>query len=493
MPTENPFDRSPEESELEETLPRSGVSPKRKTVAEQPDSAVLRPGGDRGTRVVEGGWIGKYQLERKLGQGGMGIVWLGHHPELDIPVAIKTLPTFLVTRDPSFVDRFLKEARTAARLNHPNIVRIYDAGKDDDVYYLVMEFVEGGTVLDLLREQNGPLPLDKAIHIIRCVAEALAAASEFNIIHRDIKPENILLDSKGVPKLSDLGLAKQLDSEESMTGTGMAVGTPSYMAPEQIQDAKSCDARADIYALGATFYHLVTGKIPFEGSSTFDLMLKHIQEPLPPPRSRNPNIPEEIEAIITKMMAKSPDDRFQSARELIEALDRFQGTGKKQHPSSATGGKRRLAVFSAASLILLAALGYGLWEKISHSSPPAPAPGPKVVTQSPSTASPEAAGEPTQPPSLEKQPQPAVTGNGTDRQQSGTPAASSSGQSGTSTEKTTSSQEESVSQQPSQPPAQPPGTPATSAVSAMPVPKISMPSRVPPNIPVLGPPEPLRR
>ncbi|OVE77284.1 hypothetical protein BVX99_03045, partial [bacterium F16] len=376
-----------------ETLPQSGVRPTGLAGDELPVTAPPAPAGRTHGLSAAGqsalseaeNHIGKYPIVKRLGEGGMGVVWLGHHPDLDIPVAIKTLPTHLISRDPSFIDRFIKEARTAARINHPNVVRIYDAGNDDDVYYIVMEFVDGGNVHDLITSQGGPLPINRALDIIIQCAEGLKAAAEYKIIHRDIKPENIMLDGKGTPKLADLGLAKQLDADEmSMTGTGMAVGTPSYMAPEQVQDAKTCDARADIYSLGATFYHLVTGKVPFSASSAFDMMLKHVQEPLPPPTEKNPNVPLNVEAVICMMLEKAPSLRYQSAEELLDDLNRIKFSdapvkklkaGQRSAPSTsliqgagiaagassqAEKAKSKRVPILIALVVLLAVVGYGI-------------------------------------------------------------------------------------------------------------------------------------
>ena len=326
--------------------------------------------------------IGKYPVTRRLGKGAMGEVWLGHHPELDIPVAVKVLSALLTEQDPGFVTRFLKEARTAARINHPNVVRVYDAGSDGDKHFIVMEFVDGGTARDRLAAAKGPLPTAEALRLVEQVAAALEAAAEFQIVHRDIKPENIMLDSKGTAKLADLGLAKQLGANDgrSMTGTGMAMGTPNYMAPEQARDAKSCDARADIYSLGATLYHLVTGGLPFEAVSSFEMMLKHLREPLPPPKVKNPGLPDSVCAIITKMMAKEPAQRYQTAaalradlrlvreqnvpvRKLLAGREAPDGSGQPRAlpwPPKLSGpaGWRWLAVGGGVlALLLLAAAG----------------------------------------------------------------------------------------------------------------------------------------
>lgn len=266
--------------------------------------------------------IGRYPIVRRLGRGGMGEVWLGHHPMLDLPVAIKTLPRHIEDEDANFAERLLREARTAARLNHAHLVRVLDAGIDGDRHFLVMEYVDGGSARDLLASCGGPLPESQAIEIVTRVAEGLAAASDLGVIHRDIKPDNILLTRDGSPKLADLGLAKQsVLGERSLTGTGISVGTPGYIAPEQARDPKTVDSRADIYSLGATLYHLCTGEPPFSGESPFEVMMKHVQEPLKDPRSLQPKISENTALLIQRMMAKDPRDRPQSVAILLRELE----------------------------------------------------------------------------------------------------------------------------------------------------------------------------
>ena len=194
--------------------------------------------------------IGKYPMLRQLGQGAMGQVWLSRNPDLDIPVALKILPRHLVEREPGYVDRFVREARTAAKINHSNVVRTYDCGTDDGVNYIVMEYVDDGNLHELQERYRGLLPLLQAVDIVMAVTRALQEAAVFGIVHRDIKPDNIMLDKRGTAKLADLGLAKVLSSDDTeMTQTGVAMGSPRYIAPEQVRDAKDVDARADILSL----------------------------------------------------------------------------------------------------------------------------------------------------------------------------------------------------------------------------------------------------
>ncbi|MEM7246225.1 MAG: protein kinase [Acidobacteriota bacterium] len=286
--------------------------------------------------------VGKYPVERLLGRGGMGEVWLARNPDLDIPVAIKTLPSHLSGDGDSFVSRFLSEARTAARLNHENVVRTHDAGTDDGRHYIVMEHVGGGSVRQLQEARGGALSPAEAVGIVTSVARGLEAAAKLSIVHRDIKPDNILLDEDGTPKLADLGLAKQAGQDGAdLTGTGMSIGTPGYIAPEQALDSKRADARADIYSLGATLYHLVTGRQPFVGESAFSIMMKHVNEPLVSADVLEPELPGPLARLIDKMMAKDPDDRHQTASELVGELEALGLTSRG--PSAPTLPRPTLA------------------------------------------------------------------------------------------------------------------------------------------------------
>lgn len=264
--------------------------------------------------------FGKYKAEKKLGKGAMGEVYYGIHPNLDIPIAIKTLSKALI-EDELFIERFVREAKMAARLRHENAIMIYDADHDEENHFIVMEFVAGGDLSDLI-EKKGRLPEDQALHITGCIASALQAAAKFNIIHRDIKPENIMLSEDGTPKLADLGIARQnSDGQTNTTMTGVIVGTPSYLAPEQAHDSKGVDARADIYALGCTLFKMLCGECPYKGETALSVMMKHVNEPVPDIRKQVPEISERTAELLMKMMAKKPDERPQSADELITLIN----------------------------------------------------------------------------------------------------------------------------------------------------------------------------
>ncbi|MGD2110913.1 MAG: serine/threonine-protein kinase, partial [Phycisphaerae bacterium] len=256
-----------------------------------------------------------FQILSKIGQGAMAVVFKAKQLSLDRIVAIKVLPKRL-SENPEFVERFYREGRAAARLNHPHIVQAYDVGESGGYHYFVMEFIDGQTVYDLL--VNGRRVDEKeAVRIILQSAQALAHAHAQDLIHRDVKPKNLMLNKAGEVKLADMGLAREVGDYVTATAeAGRAYGTPYYISPEQIRGEINIDARADLYGLGATFYHLVTGKVPFDGSTPSAVMHKHLKDPLVPPDHVNPTLTSGIGEIIEVMMAKSPDDRYASASEL---------------------------------------------------------------------------------------------------------------------------------------------------------------------------------
>jgi len=288
--------------------------------------------------------INHYVIGRRLGQGGMGVVYQGRHVTLERDVAIKFLPANLMANT-DYVERFFREARAAAHLNHPNIISVQDAGTEDTVCYFVMEYVEGRDLAQLLKEHNQFSEGDAIRYGIK-VANAMAYAHKANIIHRDIKPENLFLSNSGELKVGDLGLAKQTDEQgASLTMSGVVVGTPYYISPEQIRGAKDLDARTDIYSLGATLYHLVTGRVPYRGSSAAEIMAMHLTEPFPWPQTFNPQLSDGFCQALCKMMAKNKNERFQNMEEVAQALqDCLEGRASKllvdvDAPASAIVGK----------------------------------------------------------------------------------------------------------------------------------------------------------
>ena len=225
----------------------------------------------------------------------------------------------LAAEDPDFLNRFMKEGQLAGQLNHKNIVRIYDAGMEGNRAFIAMEFIEGCDTLELL-ENRGALPAEEVLALAIGIAEALQEAHSLGIVHRDIKPDNILATNEGRIKLADLGLAKQVNDDFGSTMAGTALGTPYYISPEQALDAMKADARSDIYSLGATLYHLLSGFLPYEGDNVMGVMLRHANEELIPPIEKNPNIPKSFSRVICKMMEKHPDNRYQSCTELLDDL-----------------------------------------------------------------------------------------------------------------------------------------------------------------------------
>lgn len=264
--------------------------------------------------------LGKYLIERKLGQGGMGTVYLAKHTELKKLIALKVLPQDKA-KNPILVRRFKAEAQAAAQLEHPNIVAVYDSGEADGYLYIAMEYVDGIDLFEQVK-RRGVIPVKRSIDIIKQVAAALQEASEKNIVHRDIKPSNLLLRQDGVVKVTDLGLARSIDDtlETNITRAGTTVGTVDYMAPEQARNSKSADIRSDIYSLGCTWYQMLTGEPPFPDGSLTNKLQAHAIKPLPDPREKNENIPEGLFAVLQRMTAKKPEDRYQTPAELLEDL-----------------------------------------------------------------------------------------------------------------------------------------------------------------------------
>jgi eukaryotic-like serine/threonine-protein kinase len=307
-----------------------------------------------------GARFGDYEILAELGAGGMGRVYRARDLTLERTVALKTLaPQF--GSDNGFVQRFLKEARAAARLNHPNIVQIYDFGQEGDTYYLAMEYVDGHSLGAYLR--RGHFSERDAILVIRHACRALAVAHGEGLVHRDIKPDNLMLTKKGEVKLVDLGIAKRVDEDQSLTATGQAVGTPHYISPEQIRGLRDIDARADIYSLGATLYHLVTGHTPFQGTSGALVMSMHLAQPLADPRTFVPGLTEGLCRVIRKMMAKDRDERYPDVDTLDRDLYRLQ-TGES--PEASEPGETAVETISRVSEARRAPSGPA----------PTPAPGP---------------------------------------------------------------------------------------------------------------------
>ncbi len=263
---------------------------------------------------------GRYEIVRPIARGGMAEVYLATDTRLHRPVAIKRmLEEFAANSD--FHTRFEREARAAAGLNQANMVQVYDYGIEDAKPYIVMEYVRGKTLRDLLREQGVPPP-ERGAEVVADVAGALQTAHEHGIVHRDIKPANIMVDADGVVKVTDFGIAQDSHQDSELTQAGSVVGTAAYFSPEQAQ-GKPADARSDVYSMGCVLYELATGRPPFDGESAWAIAYKHVNEQVPSPASVVPTVPRGLNAIVMKALEKDPAQRYQSAWEMREDLIRF--------------------------------------------------------------------------------------------------------------------------------------------------------------------------
>jgi len=310
--------------------------------------------------------VGNYRVLEKIGQGGMAEVFKAYDPALDRNVAIKLLPTHLA-QDKNFLSRFRREARSIAHLDHPSIIPIFGYGEESGKIYIAMRLVEEGTLKDILGE---PLPLRRACVLTLKIARALQYAHEKGIVHRDIKPSNILLGNNDWPILMDFGLARMVSGEDQITRTGAGVGTPAYMSPEQGRGTQ-VDSRSDIYSLGIVLYEMLTGIVPFRSETHTSTIIQHITEPLPDPSAFNPDLPESIINVIYKATAKDPDERYQSANEMIADLGNvLDGSTVRKSPNL----KRMIRKSSNSKASIWTWVGLGLSAMligfaISHSWP----------------------------------------------------------------------------------------------------------------------------
>ena len=303
--------------------------------------------------------VGNYTIDALIGEGAFAWVFKGHHSTTDTPVALKILrPRY--AGDPQFETRFRNEFTIASEAHHPNIVRILDVGQDGDTTYFAMDY-HPKTLAERL-EQTGPLDEREVLDIARQVASGLAYAHEAGIIHRDIKTDNVLLSEDGRAIIADFGIAKTVSGYASATGQNMTIGTPHYVSPEQAQ-GRQLDGRSDLYALGVTLYKAVTDNVPFSSTDWFELARMHVEDPPTPPREHRPDVSARLERIILRLLAKHPDDRYESATALLEELDEI---GSVSRPTAtfgwvadpaATGTvstqRRRVWIWVAAVLVVV--------------------------------------------------------------------------------------------------------------------------------------------
>ncbi|MFC1959620.1 protein kinase [Chloroflexota bacterium] len=319
--------------------------------------------------------IGAYEVVSLIGQGGMATVYKAYHAKLDRFVAIKMMLQAL-QQEENFLARFTREARIIARLDHPNIVPIYDFSDYDSNPYLVMKYVEGETLDQVLKRST--LPLAEILRIMTAIAEALAYAHSQGVLHRDVKPSNIIIDQNGLPYLTDFGLARLAKRGESTLSQGTMIGTPHYISPEQALGQSELDLRTDVYSMGVVLYELVVGRVPFAGDTPFSIVHDHIYSPLPAPSQINAEIPPAVEAVLVRALAKEPAARYQSATELMVAFREAVAAENLSalDPARASGAAAALAQ-AEAQRIAQASTSPPPTEPDLHERPPqsSPAPG----------------------------------------------------------------------------------------------------------------------
>jgi serine/threonine protein kinase len=278
--------------------------------------------------------IGRYKIIDKIGSGGMAMVFLGQDEVFDRPVAVKVLPTHL-GQDPENRERFRREAKAIASLEHAAVVPVYDYGEDGDQLFLVMRYMQGGSLKDRL--SRGRMPLAAASAILRRIASALDKAHAMGMVHRDIKPGNILFDLEDNPYVTDFGLVKLVESSVQLTHSEF-FGTPAYTSPEQCQGEKTVDARTDVYSLTAMFFHMVTGSQPYESNNAMALLMKHVSDPVPLLADFAPDLPAALQAVINRGMAKSPADRYPTTGEMAREVERIAASagqpGRQETPAA---------------------------------------------------------------------------------------------------------------------------------------------------------------
>lgn len=321
----------------------------------------------------------RFRLGRELGHGGMATVYLGHDSELDRPVAVKVLAENLAG-DPAFRERFLREARLAARLSHPNVVSVYDAGEDDGRPYIVMECVEGETLADLLRAR-GRLPADEAVGLALQACRGLAHAHDAGLVHRDVKPQNLLLREDGTLKVADFGIARAAEGT-ALTQAGTVLGTAAYLSPEQAL-GEEVTAATDVYSLGAVLYELLTGRPPYEFDSLGDLAAKQSAGEITPVSELEPKVPRRVEDAVMRSLARNPDYRPSSAAELARELASREDEPPTVPLNPPKRARKLWPSIVAAALLVLAAsvLAIGFATRGGGTTPPAKPPAVQPVAR----------------------------------------------------------------------------------------------------------------
>jgi serine/threonine-protein kinase len=390
MPITDPT-KSTEDSESRLSLSEPADGGKSVSIA--PDSPTVVRASSSGGRQSQVGseasagalprpgvMIGTFLLEEAIGAGGMGAVFRALDAQLDRQVALKLLPLDQ-TGDPEIVQRFYQEGKSAARLDHENIARVYSIGQDGPNHYIAFEYIDGITVRRRV-EENGTLPVEEAVDITLQIAQALVHAAARGVVHRDIKPSNIVLTPRGRAKLVDMGLARRFEREvdHGLTQSGMTLGTFDYISPEQARDPRDVDVRSDLYSLGCTLFQMLTGRPPFPGGTVLQKLLQHQEEPPPEIRGLNPAVPVELARIITKLMAKDRDRRYQSPEQLVRDLLSIAGrlglaaTTTEAHAWMTAGHRvtweRHLVWFFPALAFLVVVAGLVWWGR--ESNPPVP-------------------------------------------------------------------------------------------------------------------------
>ncbi|MGB2803060.1 MAG: protein kinase [Phycisphaerae bacterium] len=300
--------------------PKAAPAPPALPAAEAPPAPRREEQEDK-TDPLVGANLNGFKVLSRIGSGGFGVVYRAFDTDLERSVAIKMLPANVAKAGPQVLDRFLREARSAAKLSHPNIVTIHQICRYQDTFYIVMELVDGGALHEFLAVERRFKP-SEATRIIRAAAEGLSHAHRRGVIHRDIKPGNIMMTNDGQVKVSDFGLARDLLQASDIVGEGHSLGTPRYMAPEQAMGEQPT-AASDLYSLTATYFVLLTGRSPYDASGDREMMKKHVSAPVPDPRRHAPSLPVAVYRFLQKAMAKAPEERYQTAEEFIAALDRL--------------------------------------------------------------------------------------------------------------------------------------------------------------------------